>query len=90
MSWPGQDALGILSAPSALQVFTHRPLSSSFLGLPYRLLNINHKKEILRGLWAECTTNSRVLGFGGDRYPPNHRLRGVSVLVDAQRAQDDP
>ena len=33
--------------------FTHRPLSSSFLGLPYRILNINHKKELLRGLWVE-------------------------------------
>ena len=31
---------------------THRPLSSSFLGLPYRILNINHKKELLRGLWV--------------------------------------
>ena len=29
--------------------FTHRPLSSSFLGLPCRILNINHKKELLRG-----------------------------------------
>ena len=27
-------------------------LSSSFLGLPYRILNINHKKELLRGLWV--------------------------------------
>ena len=24
--------------------FTHRLLSSSFLGLPYRILNMNHKK----------------------------------------------
>ena len=31
---------------------THRPLSSSFLGLPYRILNINHKEELLRGLWV--------------------------------------
>ena len=31
---------------------THRPLSSWFLGLPYRILNINHKKELLRGLWV--------------------------------------
>ena len=31
---------------------THRPLSNSFLGLPYRILNINHKKERLRGLWV--------------------------------------
>ena len=29
----------------------HRPLSSSFLGLPYnRILDISHKKERLRGL----------------------------------------
>ena len=31
---------------------THGPLSSSFLGLPYRILNINHKEELLRGLWV--------------------------------------
>ena len=31
---------------------THRPLSSSLLGLPYRIQNINHKKERLRGLWV--------------------------------------
>ena len=31
---------------------THRPLSSSVLGLPYRILNINHKKELLRGVWV--------------------------------------
>ena len=35
--------------PDAL---THRALSSSFLGLPYRILIINHKKERLRGLWG--------------------------------------
>ena len=32
-----------------LFVLTHRPLSSSFLGLPYRILNINHKKELFGG-----------------------------------------
>ena len=32
--------------------FTHRLLSSSFLGLPYRILNINHEKELLRSLWV--------------------------------------
>ena len=31
---------------------THRPLSSAFLGLPYRILNINHKKELLRSIWV--------------------------------------
>ena len=38
---------------------THRPLSSSFSGLPYRILNINHKKELLRGLWVN--PKSRIL-----------------------------
>ena len=32
---------------------THRPLSSSFLGLPYTILNIDHKKELLRGFWVD-------------------------------------
>ena len=41
-----------------LPVFTHRPLSSSFLGLPYRILNINHKKELLSCLWV-CTLLAR-------------------------------
>ena len=33
-------------------LYTHRLLSSSFLGLPYRILNMNHKKELLRSLWV--------------------------------------
>ena len=35
-----------LTSGAVLQL-SHRPLSSSFLGLPYRILNINHKKELL-------------------------------------------
>ena len=31
---------------------THTLLSSSFWGLPYRILNINHKKELVRSLWV--------------------------------------
>ena len=31
-----------------------RPLGSPLLGLPYRILSINHKKELLRGLWVPC------------------------------------
>ena len=34
---------------------THRLLSSSFLGLPYRILNMNPKKELLRSLWVEVS-----------------------------------
>ena len=40
---------------------THRPLSSSFLGLPCRILNVNHKKELLRGLWVGRTW--RIMGL---------------------------
>ena len=32
--------------------FTHRPQSSSFLALLYRILNMNPKKELLWGLWV--------------------------------------
>ena len=46
----------------ALMGFSHRLLSSSFLGLPYRLLNLIHKKELLRGLWVAL---SGVSGGGG-------------------------
>ena len=35
---------------------THRPLSSSFLGLPYRILHINHRKELLKGPMGNSTT----------------------------------
>ena len=38
--------------PSTPKPYTHRPLSSSFMGLSYRILNINHKRELLRGLWV--------------------------------------
>ena len=40
--------LGIVTRSGA-----HRLLSSSFLGLPYRILNMNHKKELLRSLWVD-------------------------------------
>ena len=31
---------------------SHRPLSSSFWEVPCRILNIDHNKELLRGLWV--------------------------------------
>ena len=33
-----------------ITVITHRPPGSSFVGLPFWILNMNHKKELLRGL----------------------------------------
>ena len=34
---------------------THWPHSSSFLELPYRILHMNPKKELLWGLWVVST-----------------------------------
>ena len=55
--------------------FTHRPRSNSFLGLPYRILNIIHRKELLKGPWVvyidtgtlpECFESLfRFLGLSG-------------------------
>ena len=46
---------------------THRPLSSSFLGVPYRVLYKSHKKELLRGLRVNSghvfLTNPDMLHF---------------------------
>ena len=38
--------------PTYRLVFTHMPHRSSFLGLPYRILRMNPKKELLWGLGA--------------------------------------
>ena len=49
--WPLEEGfrrIGSQSRGSAFQVHpTHRPLSSSFLGLPHRILGINHKRNYL-------------------------------------------
>ena len=39
----------------------HRLLSSSFLGLPYRILNRRHKKELLRSPWVDITFEPKAL-----------------------------
>ena len=46
------DVPSAWGSEEAKSAATHRPLSSSFWGLPYRILNINHKEELLRGLWV--------------------------------------
>ena len=62
---------------------THRLHSRSFLGLPYGIRNINHKKELLWSLWevyrvvqvliAICTI-SLIQGFGSSG-------RGGGVII---------
>ena len=52
--------------------FTQRPQSSSFLGLPYRILYMNPKKELLWGLWVRHNyTGWLIEGFklAGSLYP---------------------
>ena len=57
---------GVINALSrilvGIMVRTHRPQSSSFWGLPYRILNMNPKKELLWGLWV----NPKPLNCGLD------------------------
>ena len=44
----------------------HRLLRSFFLGVPYGILTISHKKELLRSLWVvKLLTCDNILGFGG-------------------------
>ena len=40
----------------------------SFLGLPYRVLNIDHRKELLRGLWATLSDQSVVPSLAHRRH----------------------
>ena len=46
----------------SVAVLTHRLLNGSLLGLPYRILNIHHKKELLRSLWISAE-GSKGCGF---------------------------
>ena len=65
---------------------SHRPLSSSFLGLPYRILNINHKKELLRGLWVQSSKVKCVAQGLGSRVEDG----GSVKLPDYQHTQSPP
>ena len=47
------SASRLLAYTSELANFTHRLLSSSFLELPYRILDMKHKKKLLRSLSAD-------------------------------------
>ena len=54
-SLPGQ--LDSLSLPRG-------PLVAPFWGLPYRVLNVSHKKELLRGLWVMVCFRSFGVDLG--------------------------
>ena len=63
---PGKDARNVWAAlGGSLRTFAHRLLSSSFLGVPYRILSMNQKKELLRSLWVQWGYN-----FSDQNYYP--------------------
>ena len=60
--------------------FTHRLQSSSFLGLPYRILNINHKKELLWSLWVVLSQLSGCVQLRTNQSPcVPHPVRTFSI-----------
>ena len=50
------------------------------MGLPYRILNINHKKELLRGLWVNPRLVYVVSRFEVIGTPKSYLLRIESFL----------
>ena len=75
---------------------THRPLSSSFLGLPYGILIISHKKALLRGLWVNPKTKficKRIHFSAGPRsrkqsdVPGNGSLKGCVAYPQIRACQ---
>ena len=50
------DKLPGCCEPLLGKLSTQRPQSSSFLGLPYRILYMNPKKELVWGLWVDPRT----------------------------------
>ena len=65
---------------------THRLLSSSFLGLPYRILNMNHKKELLRSLWV-LEKNGKVSHSEPGRRPMNRLLMRAFAVQPSKAAR---
>ena len=70
---------------------THRPQSSSFLGLPYRILNMNPKRELLWGLWLESIYIYKYINI--NIYIGvlllEHYFRGVGELKGLVRVLED-
>ena len=67
-----------------LRQTTHRPLNSSVLGLPYRIPNINHKKELLRSLWVGRFPYTAF--YGSNRGPRRMYRAEVAGLLILTRA----
>ena len=80
------QALGALDAQSPLP---HKLLSSSFLGLLCRILNTNHKKELLRSLWVSPKFNvpsPKPLALRPVALPSQRARRSTSALPQGRPA----
>ena len=55
------------------------------IGLPYRILNRSHKKELLRSLWV----GSRFIGFRVAKFEPprSYGFQGLGSLSDKLHSQ---
>ena len=65
------SGVAITGLQSRLKVVCKVPIGSlvvPFLGLPYRILNMNHKKELLWSLWV---AGARALTIPAGTCPPS-------------------
>ena len=62
---------------------THKPQSSSFLRLPYRILNMNPQKELLWGLWVVSISEIVLAALMG---PGLQFMFGFETLVSRARS----
>ena len=90
----GWDSTGRLCVSGLVLSSTHKPLGSSFLGLPYRILNIHHKKELRRSLCeagCRCVISYRRIGLSkaatlSRLERPKHGVVGQGMLLPSNRA----
>ena len=64
--WVLEGSIGLFMG--SILYTTQRLHSSSFLGLPCRILNISHKKELLRSLWVSPVVLQSSMNLRAGRF----------------------
>ena len=72
------------SDPLALHT-THRPHSSSFLGLPYTILHMNPEQELLWGLWVHSHKHAGNYAYHWKRLHTSRSYMLQSKYVQSSR-----
>ena len=79
-----QNAYKVLSTLAALSPdvvwFTHRLQSSSSVGLPYRILYMNHKMELLRSLWVYVLFVEHLANHVAPQVVPSAAFRAACMV----------